>query len=82
VRQYSIVIDFILSLVSRAFPGQRQKKPAATFRIGVAAGSFESFMCLVLSRWHLTPKFRLPALPVEEEAVSKGEVIKGARHIG
>jgi hypothetical protein len=27
------------------------------------------------------PKFRRPALPVEEEAVSKGEIIKGARQI-
>jgi hypothetical protein len=57
-----------------------EKKPAATDPLGVAAGLLKAFLCLaLLGLQHFTPTFRLPAPLKEEEAVSKSEIIKGAR---
>jgi hypothetical protein len=54
-----------------------QKKPAATYSpLGVAAGSFESFLCWLLRLQHVTLTFRRPALPIGEEAVRKSEIEK------
>jgi hypothetical protein len=70
----------VVTSSSKCFPskavGHEHKKSQPRFPLGVAAGSFEAFFVLVLGLQHVTLTIRRPALPVGEEAVRKGEVIK------